>query len=219
MVNKSRREFLALAGAPAVLRLTGCGGAVRKRPNILFAISDDQSHPHTSAAGDPVVKTPAFDRVAERGVLFTNAISGSPGCAPSRASILTGRGHWQLEEAGTHASYFSTELDVYPAVFEAAGYHVGHTGKGGGPANFEASGWEHNPAGPPYQTREFDEVPAGIRKTDYAANMADFLKEKPSDAPFCFWYGASEPHRQFAAGAGLAAGKKLQDVRVPAFLP
>ncbi|MCP5119467.1 MAG: sulfatase-like hydrolase/transferase, partial [bacterium] len=86
-------------------------------------------------------------------------------------------------------------------------------------ANFEASGWEHNPAGPPYQTHEFDEVPAGIRKTDYAANMADFLKAKPADAPFCFWYGASEPHRQFAAGAGLAAGKKLQDVRVPAFLP
>ena len=34
------------------------------RPNILIAIADDQSYPHTSAYGDPVIKTPAFDRVA-----------------------------------------------------------------------------------------------------------------------------------------------------------
>lgn len=218
-LNATARGGLALAGAPAVLSLTGCGGQPRRRPNILFAISDDQSFPHAGAAGDPVVKTPAFDRVAERGILFTNAICGSPGCAPSRAAILTGRSHWQLEEAGTHASYFPTKFEVYPDMLEAAGYHTGHTGKGGGPANFEASGWEHNPAGSPYQTREFDQVPPGIRKTDYASNFADFLKEKPAEAPFCFWYGGSEPHRSFKLGAGVESGKKLEDVIVPSFLP
>ena len=44
-----------------------------ERPNILFAISDDQSYPHASILGDPVVKTPAFDRVAREGVLFTHS--------------------------------------------------------------------------------------------------------------------------------------------------
>jgi len=43
------------------------------RPNILFILADDQSWPHTGYAGDPVVRTPAFDRVAEEGVIFTNA--------------------------------------------------------------------------------------------------------------------------------------------------
>ena len=43
---------------------------IQKRPNILFAISDDQSYPHAGAYGDQGVKTPAFDRVAkERGTL------------------------------------------------------------------------------------------------------------------------------------------------------
>jgi len=216
---QTRRRFLAgLGAAPAVLKLAGCGGSP-KQPNILFAISDDQSFPHTGAMGDRVVKTPAFDRVAESGVLFTNAICGSPGCAPSRASILTGRGPWQLEEAGTHASYFPTKFmgQVYPDILEKAGYHVGYTGKGAGPANFK--GWPHNPAGKPYQARKFDHVPEGIRNNDYAANFADFLADRPSGQPFCFWYGASEPHRRYKQGIGLASGKKLEDVVVPPFLP
>jgi N-sulfoglucosamine sulfohydrolase len=41
------------------------------RPNILFCISDDQSYSHTGANGDPVVKTPAFDRIAREGLRFT----------------------------------------------------------------------------------------------------------------------------------------------------
>lgn len=212
--KRSRRTFLQSAAAIA---LGGCSRRTSTRPNILFAISDDQSFPHTGAAGDPVVKTPAFDRVAERGVLFTNAISGSPGCAPSRAAILTGRSHWQLEEAGTHASFFPTKFEVYPDLLARAGYHVGHTGKGAGPANFE--GWPHNPAGPPYQERHSDEVPEGISKIDYAGNFAGFLKARPAGAPFCFWFGASEPHRVFKKGAGLESGKRLEDVIVPPFLP
>jgi len=215
----NRRSFLAtMGGAPAFLKLTGCGGAP-KRPNILFAISDDQSAPHVSAAGDPVVKTPAFDRIAENGVMFTNAFSGSPGCAPSRASILTGRPHWQLGEAGTHAAHFSTDLEVYPNVLEAAGYHVGHTGKGAGPANFDASGWPHNPAGHPWQDKEFSDAPEGVRSTDYAANFEDFMNAREADRPFCFWYGGSEPHRKFKNGIGLESGKKMHDVKVPGFLP
>ncbi|MDB4468675.1 sulfatase-like hydrolase/transferase, partial [bacterium] len=43
------------------------------RPNILFCIADDWGWPHAGAYGDPVVKTPAFDRIAKEGVLFENA--------------------------------------------------------------------------------------------------------------------------------------------------
>ena len=216
----SRRHFLAgLAAAPASLSLLHCGSETTKRPNLLFAISDDQSWVHTSIAGDSVVKTPAFDRVARAGVLFRNAVANSPGCAPSRAALLTGRSHWQLREAGTHASYFPRELKVYPELLQQAGYHVGATGKGAGPANFEDSGWEHNPAGKPYSERKLQEPIQFISPLDYAANFEDFLKEKSPDQPFCFWFGGLEPHRAFLQGAGLAAGKKLEDVVVPGFLP
>ncbi len=211
----TRREFLAAAAAPALFQIK----KPARRPNILFAISDDQSWLHTSATGDPVVKTPAFDRVAASGVLFNNAISGSPGCAPSRAAILTGRPHWQLEEAGTHASFFPRKLQVYPDLLEKAGYHVGLTAKGAGPCNFKDAGWPRNPAGPDYNRYRSDSVPEGINPIDYAANFDDFLKKRPSGRPFCFWYGGTEPHRAYLKGSGRKAGKRIEDVRVPAFLP
>jgi len=66
------------------------------RPNILFCISDDQSWLHTGATGDPVVKTPAFDRIAREGILFTHAFCDAPSCGPSRSAILTGQHIWRL---------------------------------------------------------------------------------------------------------------------------
>ncbi len=126
-----------------------CGDATEhaSRPNILLAISDDQSFPHTSSYGSPGIYTPAFDRVAREGVLFTNAYTASPGCSPSRASILTGRYPWQNEHAGTHASKFSNKYATYPALLQRAGYQVGYTGKGWGPGNFREGGFRQNPAG------------------------------------------------------------------------
>ncbi len=68
-------------------------------PNILFAIADDASWKHFGAYGCNWVKTPAFDKVASRGILFTRTYTPNAKCAPSRACILTGRNSWQLEEA------------------------------------------------------------------------------------------------------------------------
>ena len=65
----------------------------QKRPNILFAISDDQTYLHTSFAGAKFINTPAFDRVASEEVYFNNCLAGSPGCTPSRSTITTGRYH------------------------------------------------------------------------------------------------------------------------------
>lgn len=190
-----------------------------RRPNILFCISDDQAWPYASAYGCRTVETPAFDRVARQGVLFTNAFCASPGCAPSRAALLTGRNCWELREAGTHASSFPKDLQVYPELLEAAGYHVGLTGKGWGPGNWEIGGRPRNPAGPDYSKLKTKGVPEGIQNTDYAGNFAEFYRDKPKGRPFCFWFGCKEPHRAFLAGAGEKAGKKLRDVEVPPFLP
>ena len=93
--------------------------------NILFAISEDQSYPHASAYGTRGISTPGFDQVASEGVLIHNAIAGSPGCAPSRATLLTGRYPWQNEHAGTHASSFPAHLKVYPELLANHGYHGG----------------------------------------------------------------------------------------------
>jgi N-sulfoglucosamine sulfohydrolase len=191
----------------------------KKRPNILFAISDDQSFPYASIYGDKVVNTPAFDRVAQEGVLFMNAFAASPGCSPSRAALLTGRNCWQIEDAGTHASGFPAKYVVYPDILEEAGYFVGYTGKGWGPGNWKVSGRERNPAGTDFRGKTLAPPANGISKVDYAGNFAEFISQRPADQPFCFWYGGTEPHRSFEKGSGLKAGKKLEDVHVPSFLP
>ena len=189
------------------------------RPNILIAISDDQSYPHASAYGSKLVDTPAFDRVAREGILFTNAYVASPGCSPSRAALLTGRYPWEIEQAGTHASLFPAEYEVFPDVLEEAGYVVGHTGKGWSPGDWEASGRSRNPAGPTFEEARLDPPADGISSIDYAGNLERFLDVKPPEKPFYFWYGAHEPHRSFQRGVGLGRGVDPAEVEVPAFLP
>jgi len=113
--------------------------ADERRPNILVAISDDQSWVNASAYGDPSVSTPAFDRVARSGALFTQAFSPTPGCSPTRAAFLTGRHSWMIEHAGTHASSFPRTYATWPDLLEGSGYTVGATGKLWGPGNWRAS--------------------------------------------------------------------------------
>ena len=210
---------LCLAGLQGGLSRAADNPAAAPRPNILIAISDDQSFPHTSAAGCKAVQTPAFDRVAREGILFRNGLAASPGCSPCRAALLTGRHTWQIEQAGTHASSFPTNYVVFPDLLEQAGYFVGYTGKGWGPGNWEVSGRTRNPAGPAFSRSKIKPPFKGISNNDYAGNFHDFLAQRPKGRPFYFWYGATEPHRDYEKGAGRKSGKRLEDVVVPPFLP
>lgn len=217
--------FLARCGSGVLLALTLIGPARAaetsraERPNILIAIADDMSFPDTSAWGDKAVRTPNFDRVADEGVLFRNGFAGSPGCSPSRAALLTGRHDWQIEQAGTHLGSFPKKYVTYPDLLEAQGYAVGYTGKGWGPGNWKVSGRTRNPAGPVFNEHKLTPPYAGISKVDYAANFEAFLAQRKKGQPFCFWYGAHEPHRGYELDSWKKEGKQLEDASVPKFLP
>jgi len=191
------------------------------RPNILFAIADDASFPHFSAYGTDWVQTPAFDRVAEEGLLFTRAYTPNAKCAPSRSAILTGRNSWQLEEAAQHWPYFPEQFVTYVEALAQNGYHVGHTGKGWAPGIARAEGQPRHLAGPPFEAHTADPPAAHISGIDYARNFTSFLDDRPDGAPFCFWYGGYEPHRAYDYGVGRReGGSALHDIdRVPDFWP
>jgi arylsulfatase A-like enzyme len=171
------------------------------QPNILVIIADDWSHPHAGAYGDRVVRTPTFDRIAREGVLFRNAFVASPSCTPSRASLLTGRPVHQLEEGGNLWGFLPSKFETYPDLLESAGYVVGFTRKGWGPGDFKAGGRSRNPSGEQF------------------ANFAAFIERVPKGRPFAFWFGSQDPHRPYDKGAGVAAGRNIDDVVVPGFLP
>lgn len=195
---------------------------VPPQPNILFAIADDASFQYWGAYGASWVKTPAFDRVANEGLLFMRAYTPNAKCAPSRACILTGRNSWQLEEAANHSPHFPAKFKTYMEALKTHGYFTGHTAKGWAPGDpGKVNGKERELTGTPFNRFTTEPPTKGINKNDYAANFEDFLNQKPAGKPFCFWYGATEPHRRYEYGSSIKkGGKKLSDIdKVPAFWP
>lgn len=216
------------------LFLSACqpaGKAEPRRPNILFAISDDQTFAHTSFAGSKFVQTPAFDRVAGEGIYFTTCMAGSPGCAPSRSTIVTGRYHWQNEQSGQHASSWMKKYVPFIDLLDANGYVTGRTGKGVGPFQYarnendslwrttDAGGITHSniryTSGSPGDERTAN----GIGQANYFENFKYFMENVRQDKPFFFWYGATEPHRAYEKDSWKRNGKNPADAEVPGFFP
>ncbi|MGL5017234.1 MAG: sulfatase family protein [Luteolibacter sp.] len=191
------------------------------RPNILFAIADDWGA-HAGVYGTRWVKTPAFDRISREGLLFQNAYTPQAKCAPSRAIVLTGRHLWQNEEAGNHLAYFPPNFKSWPELLMEKGWHTGITGKGWGPgiAN-DANGKPRLITGKPFNQHKAEAATKRMSSTDYASNFTDFLDAAPKEAPWAFWYGCNEPHREYEFQSGAnKGGKKLAEIdRVPAYWP
>jgi uncharacterized sulfatase len=221
---------------PAMIILSAFSGCKNKqdeikRPNILFAISDDQSFVHTSYMGCKFINTPAFDKVAKEGVYFSNCYAGSPGCAPSRSSIVTGRHHWQNEQSGQHASSWMKKYVPFIDLLDKNGYITGRTGKGVAPFQYarteedslwrktDAGGIEHSKIQYKKNTPEDKRFADGIDITNYYENFKYFMEKREKGKPFFFWYGGHEPHREFEKDSWKRTGKKLEDVTVPGFLP
>ncbi len=82
------------------------------RPNILYLLADDWMYPHASCLGDPVIRTPTFDRLAREGVLFRNAYAAAPTCTASRGAMPTGQWSWRLEEGAYLNLFLPAKFDL-----------------------------------------------------------------------------------------------------------
>jgi arylsulfatase A-like enzyme len=174
---------VALVDASAAMAQQGASQS--DRPNIVLAIADDWGWPHAGAYGDPVVKTPCFDEVAQRGVLFRHAFVSSPSCTPSRGAIITGQHFWRLKAGANLWSIWpKDQFPEYPRLLEAAGYHVGTFRKAWGPGR-------GSPAGKAYPS------------------VQAFFAARPPGKPFCLLFGAADPHRPYDPGSGKASGIDL----------
>src|SRR6186713_2997016 len=81
-----------------------------KRPNIIFIMSDDHGYQAISAYNKGLIETPNIDRIAKMGMLFTNASVTNSICAPSRATILTGKHSHLNGKIDNHFHFDSTNV-------------------------------------------------------------------------------------------------------------
>jgi arylsulfatase A-like enzyme len=107
----------------------------QKKPNIVFILTDDQSYGLLGCTGNKIVQTPNIDKLANNGILFTNAHVTSAICTPSRISILLSqyeRKHGVNFNSGTSVSD-TAWTKSYPVLMRKNGYYTGWIGKNHAP--------------------------------------------------------------------------------------
>ncbi|MFW6146449.1 MAG: sulfatase [Planctomycetota bacterium] len=99
-----------------------------QRPNILFIMTDQLRFDYLGAAGADFVRTPNIDRIAERGMRFTQCCSNAPICAPARIALATGLMAGRTG-ALTNVRFLSREQTTYYQRLRDDNYRVGCCGK------------------------------------------------------------------------------------------
>lgn len=219
-MNMNRRQFLstALAGAAA-----GSG----RGPNVVVILADDLGYGDLACYGNRNHQTPNLDRMAAEGARFTDCYVPMPYCAPSRASLLTGRypfrhGMWSnpAPDSGIHIGLSHSEITL-PEALKPKGYasmcigkwHLGHT------PEFlprrrgfdEYYGILYSNDMRPVQVVHNEEVAQypvvqGNLTKDYTARALDFIGRNRRN-PFLLYLPHAMPHKPLAASEEFYSGQ------------
>lgn len=191
------------------------------RPNILFALSDDHSHPYLGCYGTPEIQTPNLDRFASEGMKFSRAFTVAPQCVPSRAGLMTGR-----SAVAARMTRFSSALPkdivAIPDALRAQGYFTGICRR-----NFHLDGF-----GPPggvseailkeHNMRTFadrvDYLDRGSPRAQTTTRLNEFFDKKPQDKPFFMWINFNDPHHAWGKNA-IPKPHDPAKLKLPAHLP
>jgi len=162
----------------------------QEKPNIILILTDDMGYSDIGCFGGNFVPTPNIDRIAERGVKFTQYYSAAPICSPSRTGILTGMypAEWNFttflndrrsNARAEQANYLNVNAPSMAKVMKSAGYATGHFGKwhmGGGrdiknAPNFDKYGFDEHIS--TYESPDPDSI---ITSTDWIWSNEDSIK-------------------------------------------
>lgn len=243
---KSMLSVLAAIAMMIGTPLMNGRAAETKRPNILFAFADDWGRYASAYAKidgpgsiNDVVRTPNFDRLAGRGVLFRNAFVNAPSCTPCRSSLLSGQYFWRTGRGAIlQGAVWDPKIPTFPLLLKDSGYFLGKSFKvwsPGTPADAPYGGQTHAFQKAGGRFNQFSEVVTKLVADGKAveeakrelydevrANFADLLAKRESGKPFCYWFGPTNVHRTFIKGSGKALWgfdpDSLQG-KMPPFLP
>ncbi|WP_300598620.1 sulfatase [Niabella sp.] len=178
------------------------GTGKKKRPNIVYIMSDDHGYQAVSAYGYGLNHTPHIDRLAKEGVLFTQATVTNSLCAPSRAVLLTGK-HSFINGKIDNESRFDWNQDNFAKQLQQHGYQTALIGKihmDGLLQGFDYSavlidqGEYYNPNfiinGKKQQVQGY--------VTDLTTDMTlDWIAKRDTSKPFCVLFHQKAPHREW----------------------
>ena len=198
-------KTISLISLIFIVLITGCETQIKeevRRPNIIFIMSDDHAYQAISAYDDRLIQTPNIDRIAKMGMLFTNASVTNSICAPSRATILTGKHSHINGKIDNHYPFDTTNV-TFPQILKKSGYQTAMFGKlhfGNNPKGFDqfkilpGQGSYYNPD---FITKNEGKIKINGYVTDIITDMTlDWLeKERKPEDPFLLMYLHKAPHR------------------------
>jgi arylsulfatase A-like enzyme len=187
------------------LLVFGCNGKAPEKspPNIIFIMSDDHAYQAISAYSDRLIRTPSIDRIAREGMLFTNACVTNSLCAPSRATILTGK-HCHIHGKIDNRFPFDTTQVTFPQLFQQAGYQTAMFGKlhfGNNPRGIDE--FKILPGQGNYYNPDFITNDSVIHLEGYTTDIItdltlDWMRNgRDPDRPFLLFFLHKAPHREW----------------------
>ena len=173
----------------AALGLLAVNSPASAKPNVLFLFADDMRADSVAALGNPVVKTPTLDALAQRGFAMRNAYcfggNSAAVCTPSRNMLLSGNAFFRWKGLLAPA-----EGANFPVSMQAAGYETYHHGKRGNTATLIQAKFETNK----YLTNDQGDRNSGEPGREIADDAVKFLKERKDARPFFMYLAFGNPH-------------------------
>ena len=227
MNKHTRREFLKrlgyMTGSAAALSILSGGislgqTANKRRPNIIFIMSDDHASHAMSCYGSKINKTPNLDRIANEGMRFTNSFCTNSICAPCRAVILTGK-YSHLNGVIDNSKKFDGGQQTFPKLLQKVGYKTAMIGKWHlktDPTGFDY--WNILPGQGAYYNPAMKEMGQQKKYTGYTTDIITdhalkWLKSLKSSEPFCLMFHHKAPHRNWQPGPKYLT--MYDDVTIP----
>ena len=221
-----REEWLAAILAAILLIFNGCSSdeSAPARPNILFLLTDDQRADTLGVAGHPIIATPHLDRLANDGVLFTQAHVAEPTCSPSRVTYFTGQ-YERVHGVGFSSTGRMTESQwnaSWPALLRESGYYTGFVGKFGVEYyDFDAAekfdfwrghnGWARFFAKTVPNCEIYEDSGEEIITPIMAESVERFLESARPGRPFALQVSFSAPHGSITTSMDVLDGGKIDN--------
>ncbi|HCY43757.1 MAG TPA: hypothetical protein DHV48_20880 [Prolixibacteraceae bacterium] len=197
---------------------------LQNKPNVVIILTDDMGYGDISCYNQNQIKTPNIDRLATEGVRFTNFYVPTPYCAPSRASLLTGRfplRHGMVQNPAPDAGINDIGLNASEVtmgeLFQGAGYHTQGIGKwhlGHKPEYFPVKhGFDEyfgilysNDMRPVQIIENMDTVEYPVDQRlltkKYTEKALNFI-QRNQHSPFFLYLAHAMPHKPLAASANF----------------